>query len=222
MAVDGRRALLFLLNNGILVYDGDGIERLDIPTNIVRDLEIIDKSSFDGAVDAFIKTRKLPPANLWIILSDKVSFSKDIPKAEVSKMEEEAKNFLDAIPFDEVISKKFNSQGGGVRVIATNSEVIDALEEIFARNGFVLEGVVPSAIFTGFTGKPLDEDFAKFALENEKLMIASNMLQTREALSATAPQPVQGATKKTKLLPYLLIGFGVLLVILVISIVLRS
>jgi hypothetical protein len=221
MAGEGRDAVIFLDKNRLFVYDGNGVLRLDIPENIVRDVDIIDKSGFDSIVDSFIKTRKLSLAQVWVVLSDGLCFSKDVAQTDPLKVENDVRDFLEAVPFDQVLSKRYRA-GGGVRVIATNLEYIEAITEIFEREGFSVEGIVPGAIFPGFNVKKvLDVEFAKYILDNKSLMRTGNMLTKAFTPVASKPETPE-APKKSKLLPYLIAGFAVLLGILVTVLLIRK
>lgn len=219
---DGRDAVLFLDKNRLFVDDGDGVLRVDIPENVIRDADMIDKSGFDSIVDTFIKSKKLDPAHFWLILSDGVCFSKDFTEADPIKLEAEIKDFLEAVPFDQVVSKRYRA-GQGVRIIASNLEYIEAIIEIFEREGFVVEGIIPGAIFPGGTArKVLDSEFARYVLGNKNLMRAGNMLTKAFVPATNNPPETPEAPKKSKLLPFLLAGFGLLLIILVLVLVMRK
>lgn len=220
MAAEGD-SIIFLDRNRLFIYDANNILRLDLPPQVARDLDIIDRSGFDSVVDSFIKAKKLNPGNLWIVLSDAICFSKDIPLAtDTTKLENDVKDFLEAVPFDQIISKRFRSQTG-VRIIAANLEFVEAVIEIFERNGFDAEAVTPAAIFPGYnTKKVLDADFARFIVANKSLVRQGNML-ARVAAPA-APVGAPESPKKNKLLPYLIIGFVVLVIILVLAITMRK
>ncbi len=216
MKSDGREAIIFLDKARIFVYDGDGILKLDFPENIVFDLEITDRSAFDSLIDAFVKSKKLTPARVLIILSESVCFSRDIPAT--AKLEDEVRDFLEAVPFDQIISRRYKSQTG-VRVIASNLELLEGIMEIFEREGFGIEGIVPAAIFAGFTTKKvLDLDFVKMISASRQIVRQSNMLSRTEL---PVPAAVVQTKEKSRLLPYLIITGVVLLVILVVLVILR-
>jgi hypothetical protein len=216
MVGEGRDAIIFLDKNRIFVYDGNEILRLDVPETVIRDIDIIDKSGFDSLVDTFIKTRKLASVQVWLVLADGICFSKDVIETDPLKIEGEIKDFLEAVPFDKVISKRYRA-GGGIRVIATNLEYIEAVMEIFEKEEFVMEGIVPGAMFPGFnTRKVLDADFARYILENKNLMKTGNML-TKVTLPSNTHETTE-TPKKSKLLLYLIGGFVILLIILVVAI----
>ncbi len=221
MASEGD-TIIFIARNLFYVYDANNIFKLEVPQTVIRDLDIIDKTSLDGLVDKFVKDKKLGTGGLWIILSDEVCFSKDIGQADAAKLESEIRDFLETVPFDQIISKRFKSQAG-VRVIAANLEVVEAVVEIFDRNGFVTGAVTPAVIFPGYsTKKALDPDFARFILVNKNLARQGNMLAKASLPVSTSEVPREPDKKKNRLLPYLLVGFGVLLVILVATILLRG
>lgn len=221
MAEGGRDTILFLDRSRISVYDGNGILKLDLPGNIVRDMDVIDKIALDSLIDTFVKGRKLVPSKLWLVLADSTCFAKDFTQADPVKLEGEVKEFLEAVPFDQVVSKRYRAQSS-VRVIATNYELLEAIGEIFERDGFSLEGIVPSVIFPGYgVRKILDADFARYIISNKSLMRQSNMLQKIEPSVQTTEAPPPEQKTKSRILPYLLVGFGILLLVLVATIVMR-
>lgn len=214
MAGEGRDAVLFLDKNHLFVFDGNGIINLEIPVGLIRDVDVIDKSGFDTLVNDFIKAQKLSPAKLWIVLAESICFSKELNPKIPTELENEIKDFLEAVPFDQILYKKFKG-ATGVRIIATNLELAEAVGEIFERNAFGLAGIVPQALFAGFnTRKTLDLEFAKTVLLNKNIMKQGNML-ARVEVEKPQPQEMPRESKKQgKMLPYLIIGFVVLLSIL--------
>src|SRR4030042_3222250 len=220
MAGEGREAVILLDKSRIFVYTGNDFLGFDVPETVVRDIDIIDKSGVDSLVDTFIKTKRLNSAPVWLVLADGICFSKDITDPDPAKIEVEIKDFLDAMPFERVISKRYRA-GSGVRVIAANLEYIEAVIEIFEKEGFVTEGVVPGAMFPAFAArKVIDADFARYILGNIDLMRAGNML-TKVVLPSGNHETSSGAPKKSKLLPFLIGGFVLLLIILVVVLISR-
>ncbi len=221
MAGEGRDAVLFLDKNSLSVFDGSGIANLEIPPALIRDVDVIDKSGFDTLVNDFIKTQKLAPAKLWIVFAESICFSKELNPKVPTELEDEVRDFLEAVPFDQILYKKYKGTTG-VRVIATNLELAEAVGEIFERNAFGLAGLVPQALFPGFnTRKTMEADFAKTVIANKNLMRQGNMLARVEVEKSAPAEPVQEPKKQGKMLPFLIIGFVVLLVILGVVLYLR-
>lgn len=213
--------VLFLERNRITIYDANSILKLDVPPAVTKDMEIVDKGGFDSLLENFIKSKKLDPGLLWVVLSDEICFSHDVSEADASKLEAEVRDFLETVPFEQVISKRFKSQTG-VRVIAANLEMVEAATDIFERNGFVIEAITPAAIFPGFAAKKaLDPASARFIISNKNIARQGNMLARINPPRPASPAPQENNKSKNKLLPYLLVGFFVLLVILVAALLLR-
>lgn len=214
MTEGGRDLILFLERNRIFAYAGGEVMQLDLPTSILRDLDIVDKSAFNQIVDAFIKNKRITPMGVWLVLAESVCFSKDIDNKDTVKSKQEIKDFLEAVPFDQVISKYFKTQTG-IRVVATNFELVEAIVEIFEREGFVVDGVVPAAIFPGFGAKRLlDIDFAKYVLAHRDLGQTANMLPNTIIPKNNREAGVPEKPQKNKMLPYLVGVFVALFVVL--------
>jgi hypothetical protein len=209
--------ILFIEKNRISVYAGDGIMKLDIPQNIVRDFDIVDKSGFDGTLDTFIKSKKLSPNHTWVVLSDSVCFSRDFDQADPLKLEDEIKDFLESVPFNQVVSKRYKSQTG-VRVIATNLELVEGLTEVFEGDGFSIDIVIPGAIFPELgIGKTLNSETARSIIQNRSLADQGNML-AKTPLPKSNAEPA-GKPQKSKLLPVLIGVFALLITVLVVVLI---
>ncbi len=205
--------VLFLEKTRLSIFDGDKIVRVSFPTNTIRDLDVIDRSGLDSLLDDFIKNGKLTPVNILFVLADTVCFSKEITVTDLVTISTETKDFLEVVPFDQIISKSYRSQNG-IRVIATNEELIDAIKEIFERDGFTVEALAPSVIFPIFTTKrSFDDEIAKNIIASRNVMRQGNML-SKIVITQSAVAPMPQPRVKSKKLPYLIGAFVVLISIL--------
>lgn len=223
MADGAKDTILYLDRSSLYAYTGDRIVRLDFPGEALKDLEIIDKSAFDEALDKFITLNKLQPERIWTVLSESICFTKDFETSDQAKFEKDIKEFLDAVPFDQVISKRFKSSSG-VSVIAANKNLVDGITDIFERKGFRVEGVTPAIIFPTVGGRRVfDEAFAKVIMGNGQLAESGNMIQKiQPERTQTNPAETNGTpAKKSKMLPYLIGVFAILIAILLVLLVLR-
>jgi hypothetical protein len=222
MADGAKDTIIYIDRNSLYVYTGDKILRADFPQNVVKDLEIIDKSGFDEVLEKFIMVNKLFPEKVWIILSEGVCFIKEFNVQDETKLEEEIKYFLDAVPFDQIISKKYKS-AQGLTVIAANMNFTEGVRDIFERKGFNVMGITPALIFPSPNGKRVfDEGFVKIILGNGQIAESGNMIQKVSTEPSQAIRVENGSPqKKSKMLPYLIGVFALLLVILVVALVLR-
>lgn len=221
MATEGRTEVLFLVRDRLYLYDGSNILALEFPANIVHDIDVLDRDGLYNLITAFIQNNKLLPAQLYFVLSESVCFSKDFTigsPADTAKTEAEIKEFTDEIPFSSVVSKTYKT-ANTYRVVGANQELIDTIFNALEAKGFGISALVPANLFPeiGITSD-LTADKAQAVLNNKELAVTASMVGERtvkEQQLATS----QTAVPKNKLLPYLIGGFIILLIILVLLIV---
>ena len=215
MAQEGRSVVLFLGRDRFYLYDGGEILALQFPANLVHDLEVKDRNGLYNLVTVFIQNNKLTPAQIYFVLSESVCFSKDLPD------EAGANEFIDTIPFSAVVSKTYKT-ANAVRVVGSNQDLIDTIFNAFEDKGFGVSALVPANIFPDIgVATELTPAGAVSVLGKKDEIVAASMVGERvvkEQELATS----QTAVPKNKLLPYLIAGFVVLLVVLVVLIVTRK
>jgi hypothetical protein len=226
MAEGGGITVLFLTRTRFYFYDGSKILVQEFPPTLVRDLDVKDKEAFSKLVSGFIQQNSLVSAQMYVVLSDETCFSKDFPVKDplnVPKVEADAQAFIDAVPFNSVLSKIYTTPTV-IRAVGTNQELVDTIFDAFKLKGFGLSALVPANIYPGFGGKPeLTVDLARQVLGNKQQTIESSMIggaledhQDHQMVTSKEVKP------KSKLLPILLVSFGVLVVILVVVLIFRK
>jgi hypothetical protein len=220
MVQEGKNEVLLLLRDRLYLYDGSAVLTLEFPPNIVQDVDVKNRDGLHDLITLFIQNNKLVPAQLFFILSEAVCFSKDFPittPADTVKNEAGIKEFMDAIPFSSVVSKAYNTPTT-TRVVGSNQDLIDTIFGAFENKGFGVSALAPANIFPDFgTITDLTPDTAQKILDKREAVIAASMVGERtvkEQQLATS----QTAVPKNKLLPFLIGGFVVLLIILVVLI----
>jgi hypothetical protein len=221
MAQEGKNEVLLLVRDRFYLYDGSAVLTLEFPPNIVHDVDVKNRDGLHDLITLFIQNNKLVPAQLFFVLSEAVCFSKDFPvatPADAVKNEAGIKEFIDAIPFSSVVSKSYNTPTT-TRVVGSNQDLIDTIFGAFENKGFGVSALVPANIFPDFgTITDLNPETAQKILDKREAVIAASMVGERtmkEQQLATS----QTAVPKNKLLPYLIGGFLILLIILVLLIV---
>lgn len=221
MAQEGKNEVLLLVRDRFYLYDGSAVLALEFPPNIVHDVDVKSRDGLNDLITLFIQNNKLVPAQLFFVLSEAVCFSKDFPianPADAMKNEAEIKEFIDAIPFSSVVSKAYNTPTT-TRVVGSNQDLIDTIFSAFENKGFGISALVPANIFPDFgTVTDLSPETAQKILDKKDAVVAASMVGERtvkEQQLATS----QTAVPKNKLLPYLVGGFVILLIILVLLIV---
>lgn len=219
MAVDGRSAILYLTRDHLYLYEGGAVLSLEFPSNLVKDLDVIDRDGFYNLVTSFIVNNKIVAAQIFFVLSEAVCFSKDFPitapVTPVATIEAAVKEFIDAIPFSSVVSKIYKSPVM-TRVVGSNQDLIDTIFSAFENKGFGISALVPSSVFPDFgIVNDLTIDKAQIVLNKKEIAVVNSMVGERtvkEQQLATS----QTAVPKNKLLPYLIGVFAILIIVLVI------
>lgn len=117
---------------------------LDLPADIVSDLEVINKKSLDTVIHAFITTYKIAPKNVMILLSTSVTFDKNFPQTTLER-EKNIDEFLELVPFENYIAKQAKFPGT-IRVVAANKELCETVKNSFVGLGFVVAGAYPLSL----------------------------------------------------------------------------
>jgi len=224
MANGGDDLMIFLSTGRLFMSDGARILVYDFPQGIVTDWDVTNRGVFQDSLANFIIVNKIEPSPITFILSEQACFSKDIVIKEPEKLDEATAMFLDAVPFNYVISKVYRV-GSGVRVIAGNKDMIDSVAEVFEDKGFPLFAVVPAAIFPEVGSKAeLDMQFVKAVSDNKVLIQTGNMVTPKALppeIAAEHSQPITTTKASSGFLPYL-IGVGAIaIVVLIVLVMLR-
>lgn len=137
-------AILYLDKNGFYFFE-DGLPSvvsLAFLATSVRDMDVINGASIMTQVKSFIEQYKIPPGIINIIVSPNITFEKDFVDLTPEALEEKTKNFVDTIPFESVMSKKYPIDKGA-KVIGWNEELYLELKMSFEKNSFIVDQVIP-------------------------------------------------------------------------------
>ena len=241
--------ILFIDRTGFSVYQDTliNIPKFNFTPDLVANLDVINKEQFTALISTFIQINKIVPSDLAVILSDNVIFVKDLanpvqksPPAQDLKEDigddkdnkDEAQDFLEDVPFEEVLAKVIK-MGSMNRVVAVNKDLVMTIVDVFTGNKSVIEAVTPSFIFgqnANFTtGLTLIN--VKIILEDTETLKLGNLLTDQQ--KTLSPQGLESevknlttdvkpdletpAKKPRSLRQYILIGvFVTLLIILVV------
>ena len=120
--------------------------KIDFPSDVVSDLEIMDKEKLVQILETFLKNN-FKGINFEIILvfSKSVTFEKDFPLSSYKDNATEANNFLDMVPFEETLSKTYKLSKK-TKVIAINKALFDSIKSVIDRNNHITTLALPYSI----------------------------------------------------------------------------
>lgn len=135
--------VVFLSSQG-MIWGGEALKTV-IPVqfahDVVKDLEIVNPKGLENQLFSLIEQNNIHASSIIFILGEDLYFSQDFAVTA----EEEMKSYLSIIPFDEVVSKRLQTQNGE-RLIAMSSEFLNPLVEVFETRGFTVEAVSPNIV----------------------------------------------------------------------------
>lgn len=226
--------VIYILREGFQVFAPGmpAVLEFRFVPEIVRDLDIANKELFYNLLKIFISNNSIPKSSLIIVIGDSASIIKDFiatpvqPEEQVeqlTKLREQADEFLQHIPFEEVSSKSFPVDNG-IRAYGTNKELFESIKEAFVREEFEVLMVLP-AIAIGpeiSTKAALDTEAINNIITKEPLLKEFNLLkqplltlpteETQPENQDTAKQEKKSDKKKT----ILVAGVFVVLIIVLI------
>lgn len=218
---------------------------------IVRDLDVVNKDFLENLLGLFITNNKIPPSNLIVVVADNACFIKDFfstqqpqpqgdkppqmptPQELAEELHDQIEQFVDHVPFDSVVSEKFPLVNG-IKVLATNRELYDAIKEVFEKQKFTVEIVVPGLPFGNNASANSTMDFTLanyflqrvsamkqygFAMQNKMVIQERDVAEeTPEKSTAEEPekQPDDPTKPKENKRLFVLVGVFVFLIILTI------
>lgn len=213
------------------------IARFNFTPDLVANLDVVNKEKFSSLILTFIQINKIAPSSLAIILSDTVIYEKDLTNPAnsvpnppldftsslemIDKEKAEIQNFLENIPFEEVLAKVIKTDKVD-RIVAVNKDLIQTIADVFVSKGSLIEAIIPSFLYqpnVNFTSG-LTRDNVKTILERSEIVRMGNLLTDQQKMNSS--QDLEVETKEQEKKPqnarqFIFIGvFIVLLIILVI------
>lgn len=197
---------------------------VSLPKSAVNNLEVLDRDTLYALLASWAKEHPYQISELVWLLSPSVVFEQTFPDSDRDRWDTLTVQFLDSVPFEEVLSRVSNPVEGR-RVLATNKDLVNALLHGLSMQGYSTKVVVP-ARSVGLDST-LTADGVKLALSRlselarENLILPSLDPITPATTAASGAKPASASKPKSSL-PLLLSVFLALLAILVIVIVLNK
>lgn len=186
---------------------------LEIPQDILTDLELINVKKLDALIKKFIVTNKLGPKNIIILLSTQLTFDRDFPHGSI-EVERHIEEFLELVPFESVISKKA-LLSGRTKVIAANKELCDGVRTSFVNAGFIVSGIYPLSLCLELAPELQSSMDLNLVINKIPELKNFNLMPTPEV----AINSSKNIEKPSKSRLYLLIGVMILLGVILLVVV---
>lgn len=218
----GKNWLVILLSKNSMQLVGLGEEKIqtvNIGVDIIANMEVINKDGLYTLITNWLAHRPHSNAEIIWILAPEICFEHVITSTEQAKVDSETLQFLDTIPFEEVLSRVYKPLEWRL-IVGVNKDLIMSVIQGFILHGYPTKAVIPGRIVQA--DAVLTEEIAQNAvkraseLSRESLVSAPSPIVSYAAPTQTTPgssAPVEAKPKSS--LPLLLGVFGVLVIVLV-------
>lgn len=221
MSTPKLKAVLYLDRNRLDFYlhNSSSVASCNLPTTCVYDLDIKNEEELNKIISQFITQNKLSPAYFLTVFSHNVLFEKDISGLSGAQADATVTDFVDNVPFENVISKTLRF-GNGVRVVATNRDFYETIKATLERNGFLADGAIADSSLGPELSQSsaLEINMAKAIMQKFDSLKTQSLVNPGYQRSPEFEQAIennQPPPKPKSLLPLLLIILGGLIIVLV-------
>ena len=208
--------VVYIDTNKILFYtkDAKNVLQLDLPLEVVSDLEIVNREKFEQLVDNFFQTPsfKGKEFDCVLVFSQNTTFEKELIDNNSKIESEETQKFLDMVPFEDILSNSYKINRK-TKIVAVNKILYDIVRQSFEKNKvhicLVLPMTVLSATNTDLVNK-IDLSYIEGKLESFRQY---SIIDLNEMGLGGEVTNVIGIKKKDVRL-YVLLGVFVLLLLI--------
>jgi hypothetical protein len=203
-------ALLYIDRNRVY-YLIEGVASplvLDLPLDVVSDLEVINKKKFDNTIKSFVSSNNLVPTSLIFLFSTTVTFEKEFPAGGVD-IDKGIEEFLEIVPFEEYISKKIETSVK-TKIVAANRDLFEAFKEAFQSLNFTISTVLSLSFCLDLYPQLKSNLDLGFIIQKAPELKEFNLLTSIVTPTNTAKKPEQNK-KQVYMVIVIFIVLGVLL-----------
>jgi len=205
--------VILLTSNSLqmIAHNETVVTTFPLPSTIISNMEVINKDALYQLVTDWLKQRTYVNSEIIWLLGSELCFEHVLASTDPDKIDSEIVQFLDTVPFEEVMSKTYTA--GPVRQLtAVNKILISSFIQAFSLHGYNTRAVVPARLVT--SSDVLTLDLAKLAYKKENELDKNSLFAVTPA-TPVASQSNPAVTEKPKSqLPLLLTVFLILLAIL--------
>lgn len=201
MLFGSKTAIVFVKAKGFDFYDKNGKTSFYFayPPETLNHLEVINEAALSGAIGQFAQHNAIKPQAVLVVLSDEVTFSKNIVTDDPQEVKQVVQAFIEEVPFESVAHLTAPMQHG-VHVIATNKKLYESIAKVFTQLQFNVTSVVPLAVFenrdtnSSLTKQDINQ------IQNQHSLVSMHNLQRvgnflTDAEKSVSPERSGGAKK---------------------------
>jgi hypothetical protein len=208
----------FFVARDSLTYFATGLEnvnQLALSSEIMTDLEIVSQNSLERVIVNWLEQYKIVPTKICLVLDESVYFNTTLEQMPAPQGDPAIQEFLDILPFDDVLIKNFPLEKGAISV-AVNQNFLKPLVAVLEKVGFQVLCIAPAFVLNvDLTQTPFNPEIAKGVIEKIELLNQYNLMSEAEVEAKVAPPEPFLSVKFNPQLIGLIVLFVVLIAVLV-------
>lgn len=216
--------LIFLSRTSIHFFEPRAgfSKEVNIPNGVLKDLEIVDPNALSALVSTFIDNEKIGAGRVVLVLSEAISFTKDIPLSEETKKGILVQDFTDTVPLETPEVKVFRTTDL-YKVVGINPVYYQVLMEALTAKGFTVLGVIPASVIPEVgASETINMDTADKVLTGFDKLKFQSFISGQNEKGEAQVQPLVTTGKPKGNTIYILVGVFVIgILVLVALLVLR-
>ncbi len=210
-----RQLVLYISGNKIFVYGEDfpATVQMDVPTDAVRDFDVISLEKFASAVGMFLVANNIAGGVVTVVFSPEATFEKEF--TDETQVKEGLSAFLDRVPFEEIAYQIYHINKK-IKVIAVNKEYCNVLKKILNTERFLLYALVPATLLQEAIPDLRSRIDLKIVLEKIDVAKQYNLFFQEEATTVASSNSEKPGGKNRL---FLLLGTFILLLIVFVVVI---
>jgi hypothetical protein len=170
-------AILLLKRDAVLAYGAKGGEaQLDLTSDLVRYLEVVDPRTLAAKVAQFAEQQGLRKKTVLVLLDESVVFQKTVPREDAATPEKIQQNFEAMLPFEQADRRVLALQPKGHLVLIGTTSLLYRLVVLgLTTVGAKVVAVTPASVFGKLTGTFTEQQVATI-IHNRRLAALANFL----------------------------------------------
>lgn len=205
MDFSNRQTIVFYLSStkGSVYQSSTGsILEFDLPQDTIVNQEVVNRDKLESTVQDFILSNRITKGNVIFVFSHNLSIDKEFPLDLKKNNEEEVKEFVEIVPFEEPVARAYKIVNK-TKVVAVNGYLYNLVKNVVEKNGFNVIAFLPAVILQEISpqlANTTDLSFiaGKFELFKEYSLISSEKpIESQE--SPTKGEKKNGKNNKNKI-----------------------
>src|SRR3972149_10817379 len=211
--------VVYIDSNRVYFYSDSlgNVLQLEIPSEIITDLEIHNKDKFLQLFSIFIqkniKGLGVNKFNVILVFSPNMTFEKDIAPQLDKDVETQEQEFIGLVPFENVLSRSYKINKG-TRTIVLNNEYFELLNNIFQKNKLTIVMVLPYSLLQVVHPEFAGQLDLSQILQKSDSFKQFNMVEGKQEIHEETAENKKEKKPINKRLIALIGTFGVLLLVL--------